>query len=364
MYRNKTFEDGVFNDQCELTDSIANHSSSCPFGYEYQGGKNVSFVSEGHYDVKIVLMMEIFPARMRGNVIILDGLLWGVGITVLAGLGYAFDGLNWRHVQLMMLPPFVVIIAYFFLIDESIRWLIANGKYKKAQKIQEKIAKMNRYKPKPVVAGEDSVFMFDQQLPVLPEGEIPTEKHSQAQDTDVVVKYNVFGILKHKKSRFLLIGMCFVWFTNSLIYLGLFMMTTAMSGDRLLNVLLSAAVEIPAMGGTYVCSRWAAGLGISSGCARIGSIMAPFSSYVFRKAAWAPGAVFGSLSLLVSIYLLFVPETRHRELPQTLADIDLWFTKTGPEADVLATDQKCVEPISENRSDTNAVRHASDKRKS
>lgn len=73
-------------------------------------------VSQGHYDVKIVLMMEIFPARLRGNVIILDGLLWGVGITVLAGLGYAFDGLNWRDVQLMMLPPFIVIIAYFLYV--------------------------------------------------------------------------------------------------------------------------------------------------------------------------------------------------------------------------------------------------------
>lgn len=69
---------------------------------------------------------------------------------------------------------------------------------------------MNKCKPELVAAGEDTVFV-DQQFSELPSGEILTEKHSQTQDMDAVVKYNVLDILKHKKARFLLIGMCFVW---------------------------------------------------------------------------------------------------------------------------------------------------------
>jgi OCT family organic cation transporter-like MFS transporter 4/5 len=39
---------------------------------------------------------------------------------------------------------------------------------------------------------------------------------------------------------------------------------------------------------------------------------------------WGPGVVFGICCLVVSFLCFFLPETRNRPLPQTLAEIENW----------------------------------------
>jgi hypothetical protein len=41
---------------------------------------------------------------------------------------------------------------------------------------------------------------------------------------------------------------------------------------------------------------------------------------------WAPGTIFSLMCLIVVVILFYLPETRGVELPQTLAEVELWYS--------------------------------------
>ena len=43
-----------------------------------------------------------------------------------------------------------------------------------------------------------------------------------------------------------------------------------------------------------------------------------------RIAPWAPGIVFGALSIMAGLLTLRLPETRGRPFPQTIAEVESW----------------------------------------
>ncbi|KAI0226041.1 Solute carrier family 22 member 16, partial [Lamellibrachia satsuma] len=65
-------------------------------------------------------------------------------------------------------------------------------------------------------------------------------------------------------------------------------------------------------------------LGLAAGSGFIGSILAPFSVYLFRIINWAPGVIFGLLALVAGLLTLLLPETYHRPLPTSVEEIAGW----------------------------------------
>ncbi|XP_076444342.1 solute carrier family 22 member 6-like [Babylonia areolata] len=74
-----------------------------------------------------------------------------------------------------------------------------------------------------------------------------------------------------------------------------------------------------------VCRNQGVGAAVAAG--RFGIMIAPFGATLAQHLAWAPGVVFGGISLLTVCAVFFVPETMGRELPQTVEDLDKWFHK-------------------------------------
>lgn len=44
---------------------------------------------------------------------------------------------------------------------------------------------------------------------------------------------------------------------------------------------------------------------------------------------WAPGMIFSIMCFGVTIIILYLPETRGIELPQTLGEVKLWYAENG-----------------------------------
>lgn len=63
-----------------------------------------------------------------------------------------------------------------------------------------------------------------------------------------------------------------------------------------------------------------AGLGASSTCARIGSIVAPYINIMTKFWTPLPLIIFGALSLIGGILSLLLPETLNRKLPETIEE--------------------------------------------
>jgi len=45
-----------------------------------------------------------------------------------------------------------------------------------------------------------------------------------------------------------------------------------------------------------------------------------------KELPWLPGLLFGGLSTAAGLLTLLLPETLHRPLPQTIEDIEQWYS--------------------------------------
>uniref|UniRef100_A0A3P8WNG7 Solute carrier family 22 member 13b n=1 Tax=Cynoglossus semilaevis TaxID=244447 RepID=A0A3P8WNG7_CYNSE len=73
---------------------------------------------------------------------ILCHMTFPVGLMIMSGVAYLIQ--DWRILQLVLFCPLVVLLAVLYIVPESARWLITQGKKKKATKEIQRAAKVNR----------------------------------------------------------------------------------------------------------------------------------------------------------------------------------------------------------------------------
>jgi SP family arabinose:H+ symporter-like MFS transporter len=86
---------------------------------------------------------ELAPARYRGTLVSMNQLTIVIGILVAFFSNYLLVGTgenNWRWMLLVMAAPAVLLFLSLFLVPESPRWLIAQGRSAEALKVLEKTA--------------------------------------------------------------------------------------------------------------------------------------------------------------------------------------------------------------------------------
>ncbi|KAL8611901.1 hypothetical protein ACOMHN_033646 [Nucella lapillus] len=71
-------------------------------------------------------------------------------------------------------------------------------------------------------------------------------------------------------------------------------------------------------------------LGTGSTVGRVGGMIAPFMKNFSLIVLWGPGVITGSLCVLVVICVYFLPETRGKQLPTDIEEIEAWYTKKEP----------------------------------
>ncbi|XP_074657474.1 organic cation transporter protein-like [Tubulanus polymorphus] len=91
----------------------------------------------------------------------------------------------------------------------------------------------------------------------------------------------------------------------------------------------------------YPTSTRNSGMGLSSVCARIGGMLAPFAGYMMTKIYWFPGVFLGSVSIIIGLLVLYLPEPLGRPIPQKIADMDSWTRQRyrPPTDDNMADEQ-------------------------
>ena len=92
------------------------------------------------------------------------------------------------------------------------------------------------------------------------------------------------------------------------------------------------------------------GLGVSSMFGRVGSIVSPFIGRASALAPWAPLAIFGISALVSGALMVFLPETRGVELPDTIREAESRFgvkrkkeiVKGGEEGDQIENERSAL----------------------
>ncbi|XP_070534567.1 beta-alanine transporter-like [Ptychodera flava] len=103
----------------------------------------VGFISPAIYNIGHLIVVEMVTTNTRPMVLAVCSLSHPFFQLLLAGIAFAARS-DWRKIQLFVLLSCTLFIPYYFIIDESPRWLFQQGKLEATDKLFEKIAKWNK----------------------------------------------------------------------------------------------------------------------------------------------------------------------------------------------------------------------------
>lgn len=309
--------------------------------------------------------------KWRTTLGVLYQIPFNMGHLSLAGLSYLLR--DWRYLQLSISLPSVILIAYYWILPESPRWLLTVGRTDESIQVMEKAAKHNH----------------------LPTSQIKDDvrKYAQAnKDSANAGKHagNIIDLVRTPNIRMKTFCICFNWIVCGLCFFGVAQFLGQVGGNIFVNVASSAVIQLP---GTFIviylmqtwgrrytlifsnllagCScliiaflpaspTWPTtlfgclgmlglslsfptvyiysgelfptvirniGVGTSSMSARVGSMLAPFVASLAPVEAWLPPIIFGSIPLIGALLCLKLPETLNCELPDTIEEAEQFGDK-------------------------------------
>ncbi|XP_068245524.1 organic cation transporter protein-like [Palaemon carinicauda] len=342
----------------------------------------ITTMTSGVYLGCFVMSMETCSLEKRSMVGALFTLPWALGYMAVPGIAYLIR--TWQWMQVAYTVPALSLIAYFWILPESPRWLILKGRYEEALSVLKWAASMNRKK-----LPTDEVIL--RAMETIGIGE--AKKSSITGENDglltrmkkVVLEYLALLMAREFRVRTLVVYFC--WFTASMVYYGVALNATNLSADPYLYVFLGGLLEVPAylllwpavvyvgrtkslvilygvcgitilaitavfllapgtpVGVTMFLSLtgkmaitaafhliWmftaelfptkyrSLAVSQSSVNARIGSLCSPYVNDILGEVVvWAPSLLFGSVSIVAAGLSLILPDTKGKNLPETIA---------------------------------------------
>ncbi|XP_052796366.1 organic cation transporter protein-like [Mya arenaria] len=211
-----------------------------------------------------ILALETFPRQQRSYIEAASFLAWSVGVMILALLGWLFQDLNWRYLQLTLAAFSLYALIQWWMIDESVRWLVSNGRIKEAKRILRKAARWNNVDYAKVEAAFDEHVHVGpvMERPLLPVNGGAPDSRSEENGADLKVngtqsgnekevrgveKYTVIDILRNPALRANTLILWYTWIVATGTYYGLTLVSTHLAGNRFLNFFLSGAIEVPSL---------------------------------------------------------------------------------------------------------------------
>lgn len=324
----------------------------------------------GGFLVSYCLLSEYYSTSHRAFAANGIYIIWALGLMILPGIAYFVR--NWRHLQLIISAPLLLMAVGFWTLPESVHYLVTHGRVEEGEELIRKMAKFSK-----ITIPEDLRL----KVPIPAKG------------TKDKARINLVGILLTPYLRIYALIIVLVWTVNALVYYGLSLGTNTLAGNKYLNFFLSGAIEVPAyITCMYVLMPWGrrkptlvlhvlaglpliiayfipentetadltpliltlnligkygitatfsaiylitsevyptvvrtTGVGISSFSARVGGALAPFTVYLKEIAPAVAPILFGILAIGAGIMVMFLPETASRDLPETLNEYSEWL---------------------------------------
>lgn len=191
--------------------------------------------TSGVFPLAFIIGVEMVGCKKRE--------LTGIVLNYFYALGEAVVGIiawlvpDWVSIQLIVSAPPFLFIVYYWIVPESVRWLIAKKRNRRAEKIIRKAAKMNG-----ATLSDELLSMFedydatDSDLLKSPaKGRLP-----QVDTWDMMKQ-----ILKSRVMIMRGIILYYTWGTCAFVFYGLSLNSVNLVGNKYLNYILICLVEIP-----------------------------------------------------------------------------------------------------------------------
>lgn len=158
---------------------------------------------------------------------------FALGQVLTAGVAWLIP--YWRTYLIVIYAPSVLFISYYWLIEESVRWLLSVGNKKEAARIIFKVAAINKKK----LSAETIKMLVEEPEPTKPQINAQTPEKTEPQ------KSLFMQVLRSKTMIFRLSVCSFWWITLTFVYYGLSINSVSLSGNGYVNYILTSLVEIP-----------------------------------------------------------------------------------------------------------------------
>ncbi|NWX01335.1 S22AD protein, partial [Caloenas nicobarica] len=201
-----------------------------PHFYVYMAFRCVVGASVSGITMTILsLATEWIGASSRPMAVLMSHCCFAIGQMILAGLSYGIR--NWRLLEIAGSAPTFALFFYIWVLPESARWLVTQGRIEEAKKVLKKAASINKRTIPP--------GLLEQLKP-----ETQTKSGS------------ILDLFRKKHLLKVTLIMSCAWFVNSLVYYGLSLNVTNFGLDIYLTQLAFGAVEIPARLGCILLLQW------------------------------------------------------------------------------------------------------------
>lgn len=196
-----------------------------------------AFVSGGAYMTIFIMAIESAGPTKR----VFGGTLISFMFSfsqVLAGF-VAMMVPNFRTLLLVLYVPNLLMLTFVWMVPESVRWLLVNGKVDEAKSVLRKQANMNK-----ITFAEGLLNRLDQyHFESVGEPNSDNPPNTKTSDT-------ILSVLQSRVLAIRLVVNVLLWFLIKLIYFGMTIQSVALAGDKYVNFILVSGIELP----TYLVS--------------------------------------------------------------------------------------------------------------
>ncbi|CAG9787719.1 unnamed protein product [Diatraea saccharalis] len=322
------------------------------------------FGSAGSYITGFVLTMELVGASKRTACGVTFQAAFAGGIMLVAGWGALID--NRKTLQIIYGLHSLLLIPHIWIMDESPRWLWAQGRVKESVDIVEKALKCNK-----------SDTQLDR-ADLVSRGKVEVSRGV----AETATSAGTLDLFKTPNLRNKTLNVCLCWFANSIAYYGLTLSTGKLEGNPYLIIAIMGFVEFPSyaaviyfldilgrrplisslmligglccIGATFIPAGgivstgiviagklFIAGsfaiiynysaelfptvvrnsaMGLGSMCARLSGALTPLITLLDSFNPKIPAITFGLIALVSGFLCFFLPETMNQPMPQSLED--------------------------------------------
>ncbi|OQV25356.1 Carcinine [Hypsibius exemplaris] len=314
--------------------------------------------------IPLIMGLELIGPSKRAPVGTTISLFYTLGVVGLAGIAYGIR--NWIHLQLAVTLPFTFFVVYWWILPESPRWLMSQGRFDDMMKVVKKIAKVN---------GVHLNADYE---------EVIFTKYKMARSAEISARrYNLFDLFRTPNIRKKTCLIVFNSFSNYAVYNGLNFFVPHLGTDEHLSFLLAAVVELPAYAVLYLtlnrfgrrsvlmsamvlggsiciatalvpadqpiittvlflvskfcitCSFFVtdlvaselfptvvrgAGASLTQTVSTIGLCISPLITHFAKHFLYLPMIIFGVLAIVGGAVTMVLPETANQHLPETLEE--------------------------------------------
>lgn len=318
------------------------------------------FGSAGSYIPGFVLTMELVGASKRSMCGVAFQAAFAMGFILVAGWGSFIK--DRQLLQIIYGCHAIVLVGHIWLMDESPRWLWGQGRTKEAVDIVKKALKMNGSP----ISLETAEFVSKGK----------SESRTTSQDAGVLDLFRTPNLRK----KTLNVMLC--WFANSIVYYGLSLSTGNLEGNPYVILTIMGLVEFPSYVVTvYLMDRWGrrsltalemiaggicciiaanlamgsvasttfvfigkfmiagsfaiiynysaelfptvirnSAMGLGAMCARTSGALTPLITLLDSFDPKMPAIIFAIIALISGFFVMFLPETLHKSMPQTIEE--------------------------------------------